>query len=104
MDIDRNYNQTLTAYRLNDDESGYGQQYNLLEADIPAHIQPLDDRYTEDIEGNFGKDFIMLCALRDLKEGDKLTDGTVSYRIVGLERLDRGHNKHMEIIIRTFNQ
>ena len=101
MDIERNYDRQGNLYRLSN--ADVGQEYVLLESSIPLCIHPLDDRYTEDENGSFGKDFLMMCGIRDIKEGDKIVIGTDSYRIVGLENLDKGSNQHAEVIIRTFN-
>ncbi len=101
MDIDRNYDQQGNLYRIGDAE--VGQEYTLLESSVPLCVHPLDDRYTEDENGSFGKDFLMICGVRDIKEGDKIVIGTDSYRVVGIEIFNRGSNQHAEAIIRIFN-
>ena len=103
MGIEKNYNKEVNVERIADEESGDKQEYVLLEADVKCMIQPLDDSYTEDVDGNFGKDFIMFCGITDIKEFDRVIDGTTEYRVVGLEVFDIGNNPHMEVRIRTFN-
>lgn len=103
MSIEKHYNKSVNIERLADEESGDKQEYVLLEADVQCMIQPLDDAYSEDIEGNFGKESLMFCNNTDIKEFDRVIDGAIEYRVVGLETFEMGSNPHMEIRIRTFN-
>ena len=103
MAIENCYNKSVNIERLADEESGDKQEYVLLEADVACYIEALDDKYSEDLEGNFGKDFMMYCGLTDIKEFDRVIDGDIEYRVVGLEEFETGRNSHMEIRIRTFN-
>jgi hypothetical protein len=105
MDIDKNYNRSVNIERLADEESGDKQEYILNQADVQCLIQSLDENYSEDIEGNFGKDFLMFCDISDIKEFDRAIDqddGT-EYRVVGVRSFALSGNPHMEIRIRTFN-
>jgi len=104
MSIEKFYNKSVEVYRLADDDSGYGEVYALHLAEVNCGIQTLDDRFNEDIEGSFGKDFLMMCGVVDIKEGDRVIDGEVEYRVVGVEVYDMGNNPHIELIIRTFNK
>jgi hypothetical protein len=105
LNIQSNFNKTVTVQRLTDDEeSGYIEGYTTLATDVPCHIQPLDDSYSQDIEGNFGKEWLMFCCYRDVLEGDRIIDGTDEYRVVGVEKFNfLGQNRHMELRIRRSN-
>lgn len=103
MGIEKNYTQTAEVYRLGNEESGYGQDYSLHLADVACHLQPLDDRYSEDIEGSFGKDFLMICGNVDIKEGDRVTVSDIEYRVTAVEVYTLGAIQHTELTIRTFN-
>lgn len=103
MGIEKNYDKTADIYRLADEESGYGEAYELHLADVACHFQPLDDRYSEDIEGNFGKDFLLICGNIDVKEGDRVILEGVTYRVTAVEVYTLGNIQHTELSIRTFN-
>ncbi len=103
MSIERNYNKIVQTKRLVDDSGNTeSYQYNLYSVD--CMIQPLDETFTEDLDGNFGKDYVMFCPVRDILEGDKIIDGTDEYKVSGLETFDHGSNRHMELRIRMSNQ
>lgn len=106
MSISNFYNKTVKTQRLTPtDESGStAEEYTDNILTLACHIQPLDESFSEDLDGNFGKDYIMFCPIVDILEGDKIIDGTVSYRVVGLKSYSGfSSNDHMEIRIRTFN-
>ena len=68
-----------------------------------CHIQPLAAELTQQIEGAFGKAWLMFCNNVDLKEGDKLiVDGTTEYRVGGSEVYTHSRNPHMEVILIAF--
>lgn len=103
MGIERNYERSVDIYRLTAEESGYGEEYALHLADVSCSIQAQDERYSEDVDGNFGKDFFMVCGNVDVKEGDRVIDGTDTYRVVGVEVYSKGGNPHTELVIRISN-
>lgn len=103
MGIEANYNKVVEVERLTDDESGDTQEYGVHLADVACMIQPLDDNFSEDIDGNFGKDYLMFSAPLDIKEGDRIIDGATEYRVVGFESFDLTDQAHMEVRIREFN-
>lgn len=101
--IEINYNKSVDIERLDEDESGDGEQYGTHLTAVACHIQPLDESYTEDLSGSFGKDFLMYTAVADIKEGDRVIDGSDEYRIYGVKSWNfLGQNRHMELRIRKF--
>lgn len=102
MAIENRYDQSVDVHRLAEDTDNV-ETFAAHLSGVACMIQPLDAGYTEDVEGNFGKDFVMFCANVDIKEGDKIIDGSTEYRVVGVEVFDRGNAQHTELTIRTFN-
>lgn len=106
IDIETNYNKTVIVDRLVDVDSGDAgeEEYAVHIAALPCHIQPLEESFSEDITGQFGKDWLMFCGVADILEGDRITDGSDVYRVVGVESFNfLGENRHMEIRIREYN-
>lgn len=99
MSIDRNYNKIVNTQRMQDD-SGNTESYQDYLISIDCMFQPLDESFTEDLDGNFGKDSIMFCGILDILEGDRIIDGPDIYRVAGVEKFDHGRNAHMEVRIR----
>lgn len=104
MGIEANYNSSVTVKRLTDVEETDNETYDIYLTDVPCHIQPLDEGFTEDMTGSFGKDSLLFCAVTDIKEEDLIIDGDNSYRVIGISSFTwRGVEKHMEVRIRLFN-
>lgn len=101
--IEDQYNKMVDVQRVVDD-SGNTEVYDDHITDLPCHIQPLDETFVQDIEGNFGKDWMMFCAVNDILEGDKIIDGADEYRVTGVESFEfLGSPRHMELRIRKSN-
>jgi len=101
--IEINYNKSVTIERFNENESGDGESYGPHLSAVPCCIQPLDESYTEDLSGSFGKDSFMFCAVQDIVEGDRVIDGDDEYRIYGVKSHSfLGRARHMELRIRKF--
>ncbi len=96
------FNETVNIERLADG-TGNVEEYDSHISSLSCAIQPLDDSYTEDIDGNFGKNWLMLCSAQDILEGDKVINGSTEYRVVAVKSLDFIGESHMEIVIRHFN-
>jgi hypothetical protein len=71
-------------------------------ASVPCHIQPLSDEVSQDMTGGFGKDFLMLSAIVDIAEGDRVIIDAEEYRVIGTEALHFGINSHRETRLRIF--
>lgn len=97
------FDKTVDVKRLIDD-SGNTETYDDHLDDVPCMIQPLDEAYNQDIDGNFGKDFLMFCSVCDIMENDRIIDGTDEYRVVGIESFEfLNEPRHMELRIRISN-
>lgn len=105
MSISRMYNTSATTER----ESAVGDStikkvfVSYLGA-FSCHIQPLDAALSESLQGGFGKEWIMFCAVLDIKSGDKVISDSVEYRVTGVEVFDFSREPHMEVTIRAFAQ
>lgn len=67
---------------------------------VSCQIQPLDDAFSEDLAGSYGKDFVMFCGVIDIQQGDKVIDGDDEYLVKGVESYSFQGFSHMEIRIR----
>lgn len=102
--IEANYLQTASTKRITPgDGIVEGEQPYL--SGIPCTVQPNDESFTQDLGGQFGKDFLMFCGVVDILENDKVTVDGVDYKVVGLEVLHHpAGNDHLEVRIRMFQQ
>lgn len=104
MSIEKNFNRIVEVQRLAPDESGDGESYATHLEAVACHIQPLDESFTEDLTGHFGKDSLMFAASQDIVQGDRVIDGEDIYQVVGAENYAfLGVTRHMEIRIRKEN-
>lgn len=108
MSIQEIYDVTAKVYRLQNTESGDAgdEDYGVHINRVRCHIQPLDDSFSEDIQGQFGKDYILICDIHDILEGDKVEIGSDTYRVVGVESFSSdvaGGEAHLELRIREYN-
>jgi hypothetical protein len=67
--IEDHYDKSINTERLSE-ESGISE-YEAHLTGVAAHIQPMDEAYSEDLDGSFGKDSIMFCAVVDILVGVK---------------------------------
>lgn len=101
--IDSQFDKEIDVQRLVDD-SGNTEVYEDHLLNLPCMIQPLDESYSQDIDGNFGKDWLMFCRAVDILEGDRIIDGSDQYKVLGVESYEfLGEIRHMEIRIRKSN-
>lgn len=104
--IEYQYNESVVVKRLEDVVDTNKREFATHIAVVSCCIQPLDAQISSDIEGGFGKDFVMFCGTEDIAEGDRVirTVGAdeKEYRVTGVESFDFMGNPHMEIGIRIF--
>ena len=101
--IEKHYTETATISRMTDILGTDKQALEDIFIDIPIHLQPLQDSFSEDIDGGYGKDFLMFTKSREIKQGDRAIINGNEYRVMSVERyefLDRA--KHMECRVRLF--
>lgn len=101
MSLSRHYNQTARIDRLTI-TTGSKQTFTQHLASVACLIQPLTDEVSGDLEGSFGKDFLMLSPTVDIREGDRVSISAEEYRVVATEALNFGNNPHRETRIRIF--
>ncbi len=102
--IETFYDKSANIMRLQDDESGDTESYGYHILDVECHVQALDDYFSQDLDGSVGKEWIMVCAIQDIKEGDRAIIDDVDYKIVGVKTLEFGDvDDHMELRIRLSN-
>ncbi len=101
MSIHVNYNRTVDVERIAED-AGPTESYAAHLSGVPCHIQPLDDSFTEQLTGSYGKDWLLFCDATDILEGDLVTDDAdVEYKVVGVESFHfLNQPRHMEVRLR----
>ena len=103
MPISQFFDNEVDVYRLADTADTDNQAWAVHltgTQEVSCQIQPLDDSYGEDLEGSYGKDFVMFCSVVDIKQGDKIVDGSTEYLVVGVESYSFQGFSHMELTIR----
>ena len=102
--LSKQYDKIVNVERLTPGGVDGHEEYAVNITDLACHIQPLDESFTEDVDGNFGKDSMLFCDQTDIVEGDriKLTDdyGTMTYKVIGIEKFNFQNDNHMELRIR----
>jgi hypothetical protein len=102
--LTRQFNKSVDVQRLSPITDTNKEQYAAHLTGVCCMIQPLDDVFSEDLQGSFGKNYILFCEVQDILEGDRIVDGSINYKVVGVEKftdfLDR--DDHMELTIREF--
>lgn len=100
------YNQSATTERQTAvGESTIKKAYTTNLSSFSCHVQPLEQELTENIEGSFGKNWIMFCPVCDIESGDKvIVDSNHEYRVIGLETYNFSSNPHMEVTLRDFRE
>lgn len=103
MPISQFFDKTVDIYRLEDTADTDNQAFQVHldgTAAVSCNIQPLEDAYGEDLEGSYGKDFVMFCPVVDIKQGDKVVDNSTEYIVQGVESYSFQGFYHMELRIR----
>lgn len=102
MSISRFYTDTATTSR-----EGFVGSSTVKKAmtahltSVPCHVQALTAENAQGLTGEFGKLWLMVCAVCDIIEGDHVTvNETDTYKVSGVKTLSMGLNPHMEITLR----
>jgi hypothetical protein len=101
MSLESHYDKTATVERLAT-VTGNKKAFSEHLTTVECLIQPLTDEISQDMTGSFGKDFLMLSAIEDIQEGDRVIIDAEEYRVMGTEALHFGNNPHRETRIRIF--
>ncbi len=94
------FTKTITTKRLTDVFGTDNQDWQTNLSNIQCNIQPLDDSFSEDLSGSYGRDYLMHCDLADIIEGDKIVEDTTEYLVKGIRRMEIGQFSIMELRIR----
>ena len=103
--LTRQFNKTVDVQRLAPITDTNKEEYAAHITGLACLIQPLDDTFSEDLQGSFGKNSTLYCEPNDIKEGDRIVDGSVNYRVIGVETFQdyMSVDHHMELTIRVFS-
>jgi hypothetical protein len=96
------YDRTVAVKRLMDVEGGNKKAFQTHIASLLCHIQPMDPSLTQDIEAGFGKTWLMFCDEGDIREGDRVNEDALEYRVVSVEKMNFVGHSHLEVGIRLF--
>lgn len=99
--ISNHYDKTAAVERLAA-VAGNKKSFAAHLTSVDCLIQPLTDEVSQDMTGGFGKDFLMLSAIVDIAEGDRVIIAAEEYRVMGTEALNFGKNPHRETRLRIF--
>lgn len=103
ISLQNHFNKSARVERLTTVDSSDKQEFETHIESILCHVQPLNDSFTGDIEGGFGKEYLMFCDNADIKQGDRVFIDDAEYRVVAEEQYHfQGQDKHMEIRLRIF--
>lgn len=106
--INLQYNEVVQVNRFVDVEDTNKKILQVHIEELKCVIQPLEAQISQDIDGGFGKDFLMFCATADVQEGDRIIRDTDEsgpgrqYRVTAIEKFEFMGNRHMEVSIRIF--
>jgi hypothetical protein len=98
--IESAYTMTVSTKRLLPISGTDKEEYQTNIASLRCIIQPDEIGRSQDIDGQFGKNFIMMCPLADVKEGDRIIYLEEEYSVVGAENYSFLSHSHMELELR----
>lgn len=94
------FTSTITTSRVTDKAGTDNQEWIANLTNIKCNIQPLDGSSNQDLDGSYGKDYLMFCDVIDIIEGDKITSGATEYLVKGVKSYDVSLYSVMEIQLR----
>lgn len=79
------------------------KEWTTIIASQACSVQPQEANKSQDGQGAFGKTSLMICAIADVQEGDRITIGGNVYRSTGVKRYEGyGDMDHLEVEITIF--
>lgn len=100
MGIQTLFDKTVDTQRLATVGSSHKETWHTNLSDLACHIQPLDGENVALSDGAFYQLFKLWCAIdTDIKIGDRVIDGDVTYTIKGVAIHDYGINQHVSASI-----
>jgi hypothetical protein len=98
------YNEIIKTQRFEVESGSDIEGYEDYILSIPCCFQELDDYPSEDMDGNFGKNYLMFCDDWDIKEMDNIIrENGDELKVVGMKRYSFMGHSHLEIITRKKN-
>lgn len=94
------FDKTVDTKRLTDILYTDTEVYADYLENVSCNIQPLEDAYSQDFDGNYGLDFLMFCSDNDIDIKDKIVYNNNEYIVVGKESYSLLGKKHLELRIR----
>ncbi|NLD50649.1 MAG: hypothetical protein GX660_26195 [Clostridiaceae bacterium] len=95
------YNEIVKTQRFEVESGSDIEGYEDYILSVPCLIQELDDYSTEDVDGSFGKNYLMFCDDYDIKEMDNVMRGNGDeFRVIGMKKHAFMNHVHLEVIIR----
>jgi hypothetical protein len=94
------FDKTVDTKRLTDILYTDTEVYVDYLENVSCNIQPLEDTYSQDFDGNYGLDFLMFCSDNDIDIKDKIVYNNSEYIVVGKESYSLLGKKHLELRIR----
>jgi len=103
MSINHFFNKSIIIKRL-ETTSGYKKNF-VSTGTIDMHLQKITEEADFQAFGVLGATHKAWCDVNDdVQEGDKVTDPDGNnYKVVGTNKQDFGHNVHLEVILKRYN-
>jgi len=93
------FNTTADIFRL-EAQGTTTEIYATLSLAVNCVIFPLEESYGEDLEGSYGKDYLMFTEETDIKQEDKIREGGNEYLVRGVEDYEFGAFRFLRLRIR----
>jgi len=103
MSINHFFNKSIIIRRLSS-VSGYKKKF-VSTGTIDAHLQKLTDEADFQTFGVLGATHKAWCDVDDdIKKGDKVIDpDNNEYKVVATNKQDFGHNVHLEVVLKKYD-
>lgn len=102
MELSEEFDKVASVKRLTQIGATEQKDYQTHIATLPCLVQPLEPSISFDMEGSYGKSFLMMCDTADIVETDRIFIDGEEYKIMALESLEFEGDAHMELSIRAF--
>jgi len=93
----------VKSQRLEPESGSDIEEYEDFIISVSCNIQPIDDIPTEDPDGKFGRNYLMICDDYDIEEGDQIVRNGENYKVIGKKRHEFWGHAHIELIIRKYD-
>lgn len=97
MSITNRTNATVTVTRM----AGTTKKSLVSVGTFLVFLGPVSDERLADQYGGIGSTFEIFVETQDLKEGDRLNDGSKTYNVVGVQRYNMGSRPYSRLIAKS---